>query len=112
MSDEKQSTESTPTVRDAGDRYEIVVDGAVAGLTQYLDHGEQRIFFHTEVGERYEGQGLASILVHDALTDTVARGKRIVPICPYVAKYVRRHHDFDDNLDPVTPDAIAAVQSS
>ena len=30
---------------------------------------------------------------------------------PYVAKYVKTHHDFDDILDPVTPDALAAVEA-
>lgn len=104
------ATPNSPVVRDAGDRYEIAVDGEVAGLTQYLDRGEQRIFFHTEVDDRFAGQGLAGILVHDALAATVASGRRIVPICPYVAKYLQRHHDFDDHVDPVTSEAIAAVQ--
>ncbi|MFF0818009.1 GNAT family N-acetyltransferase [Rhodococcus sp. NPDC003318] len=110
MTDE-QKTDASPTVRDAGDRYEIVVGGEVAGFTEYLDRGAQRIFFHTEVDERFAGQGLAGILVHEALTATVAAGLRIVPICPYVAKYVGKHHDFDAQLDPVTPDALAAVQA-
>lgn len=110
MTDEQQ-TGSAPTVRDAGDRYEIVVHGEVAGFTEYLDQGAQRIFFHTEVDERFAGQGLAGILVHEALTGTVAAGRRIVPVCPYVAKYVGKHHDFDAELDPVTPDALAAVRA-
>ncbi len=41
---------------DAHHRYEIVVDGKRAGLTEYRDHGEQRVFFHTEVGDAYAGQ--------------------------------------------------------
>lgn len=33
-----------------------------------------------------------------------ALGLRIVPVCPYVAKYLTKHHDFDDITDPVTPE--------
>ncbi|MFD1811930.1 GNAT family N-acetyltransferase [Rhodococcus gannanensis] len=108
MTDHPNPTE--PAVRDAGDRYEITVGGEVAGLTQYLDHGNQRIFFHTEVDDRFAGQGLAGILVHDALADTVTAGKRIVPICPYVARYLTKHPELADSVDPVTDEAIAAVR--
>lgn len=44
-----------------------------------------------------------------ALADTRTAGLRIVPVCPYVAKYVQTHHEVDDLLDPVTPAALAAV---
>ncbi|WP_137875514.1 GNAT family N-acetyltransferase [Rhodococcus sp. Q] len=98
-------------VRDAGDRYEITVGGEVAGLTQYLDHDNQRIFFHTEVDDRFAGQGLAGILVHDALAATIAAGRRIVPICPYVAKYLTKHPELADSVDPVTAEAVSAVQA-
>ncbi len=96
----------SPLVRrvDAEELYEIVVDGRRAGLTAYRDRGEQRVFFHTEVGEEYGGQGLAARLVLDALTDVRASGKRIVPICPYVARYLERHDGFADLVDPVTPE--------
>ena len=57
------------------------------------------------------GKGLAGVLVSAALTDAREAGKRIVAVCPYVAKYVKTHHDFDDILDPVTPAALAAVEA-
>ncbi|MFI9649473.1 GNAT family N-acetyltransferase [Streptomyces sp. NPDC052040] len=92
---------------EARNRYEILVDGERAGLTAYRDRGEQRVFFHTEVDEAYAGQGLASRLVQEALTDVRARGKRIVPVCPYVAKFLKRHEEFADITDPVTPEVLA-----
>lgn len=93
-------------------RFEIEVDGERAGLTAYVDAGDQRIFYHTEIGEKFGGRGLATALISAALTDTRAAGKRIVPICPFVKGYVDKHHDFDDIIDPVTPAAIAAVRDS
>jgi predicted GNAT family acetyltransferase len=91
-------------------RYEITVDGERAGLTVYLDQRDQRIFFHTEIEERFAGRGLGSRLIADALADTRAVGLRIVPVCPFVARYVEKHHEVDDIVDPVTPAALAAVR--
>ncbi|MFD0112987.1 GNAT family N-acetyltransferase [Streptomyces sp. NPDC058320] len=87
-------------------RYEILVDGVRAGLTAFRDHGAQRVFFHTEVDEAYAGQGLAGRLVQEALTDVRKSGKRIVPVCPYVAKFCKKHEEFADITDPVTPDVL------
>ena len=93
-------------------RYEVFADGEAAGFAAYIDLGDQRIFYHTVVEERFAGRGLAGQLVSAALADTRAVGKRIVPVCPYVAKYVKSHHDFDDIVDRVTPQALAAVRAA
>ncbi|MEV7279422.1 GNAT family N-acetyltransferase [Streptomyces sp. NPDC093111] len=100
---------STPVVRrvDARHRYEILVDEQRAGLTAYRDRDDRRVFFHTEVDEAYAGQGLASILVENALNDVRASGLRIVPVCPYVAKFLKKHEEFADITDPVTPEVLS-----
>ncbi|MFF3517147.1 GNAT family N-acetyltransferase [Streptomyces sp. NPDC002573] len=95
---------------DARHRYEILVDGKRAGLTAYRDHDAQRVFFHTEVDEAFAGQGLAGRLVEEALTDVRAQGKRIVPVCPYVAKFLKKHEEFSDITDPVTPEILAWLE--
>ncbi|WP_327315688.1 GNAT family N-acetyltransferase [Streptomyces sp. NBC_01235] len=99
---------AAPTVerRDNRHRYEILVDGKRVGLTAYRDRGEQRVFYHTEVDDALAGQGLAAQLVHEALTDVRRSGKRVVPVCPYVAKYLARHGEFSDITDPVTPEVL------
>lgn len=102
----------TTDVTLAGDRFEIAVDGTRAGLTQFLDTGGQRIFFHTEVGDEFEGQGLASELVARALDATREAGLRVVPVCPYVKRFVGRHEEYADLVDPVTPEAVAAVRAA
>ncbi|MBD0690559.1 GNAT family N-acetyltransferase [Streptomyces sp. CBMA123] len=100
------STPSTPVVAraDAPHRYEIRVDGELAGFTEYLDHDGQRVFYHTLVEDAFAGRGLAGQLVQEALTDVRAAGKRIVPICPYVAKFLIKHPEFADITDEVTPE--------
>ncbi|MGW0881856.1 GNAT family N-acetyltransferase [Streptomyces sp. NPDC002671] len=99
---------AVPTVEriDGKNRYEILVDGKRAGLTAYRDRGDQRVFYHTEVDDAFAGQGLASILVREALTDVRDSGKRIVPVCPYVAKFLKKHAEFADITDPVTPEIL------
>jgi predicted GNAT family acetyltransferase len=97
-----------PVVRhvEARHRYEILVDSKSAGLTAYRDRDDQRVFYHTEVDDAFAGQGLASVLVQQALTDVRASGKRIVPVCPYVAKFLKKHDEFTDITDPVTPEIL------
>ena len=102
-------TDEQIAVQNSPGRYEISVDGEPAGFTQYLDRDHQRIFFHTEVDERFSGRGLANKLITGALTDTRAAGRRIVPVCPFVAAYLKRHDDFADIVDPITPAALAAI---
>jgi predicted GNAT family acetyltransferase len=91
-------------------RYEIALGGTRVGLAAYVDDRDRRIFHHTEVDDAYGGRGLAGTLVRDALTDTRAAGRRIVPLCPYVRRWVGTHDGFADVLDPVTREALATVE--
>ena len=44
-------------------RYEVRVDGDVAGFARYVRHPSHLDFVHTEIGSRFEGRGLAGRLV-------------------------------------------------
>lgn len=79
-------------------RYEIFVDGTLAGLTQAIEDGEVVTMPHTKVFDEFEGQGLASVLVAGALDDIRLRGKRIIAECPYVARFVEKHPVYADLL--------------
>jgi uncharacterized protein len=86
------------TVRDNPDelRYEVLVDGQVAGLLFYRAREGELVLVHTEVADEFEGQGIGSRLVAGALDDIRARGLRIVPICPFVKGYLGRHPEYTD----------------
>ncbi|WP_156159094.1 GNAT family N-acetyltransferase [Demequina gelatinilytica] len=77
-------------VEDRG-RYELLVDGALAGVAEFRWRSGRIVFTHTEVASAYEGRGLGSVLARDALADAAARGEVIVPVCPFMAAYLRRH---------------------
>jgi predicted GNAT family acetyltransferase len=114
MSNAQRDENAEPNVANVPQRhrYEITTDGEPAGFTVYTDQGDQRIFYHTEIDDRFAGRGLGSKLIVAALADTRASNKRAVAVCPFVARYVKTHHDFDDILAPVTPAALAAVRAA
>jgi hypothetical protein len=61
---------------------------------------------HTEVNARYEGRGIGGRLAHAALDAAVEAGEVIVPDCPFVAEYVRRHPDFLEHVDEASRAAL------
>jgi predicted GNAT family acetyltransferase len=101
MTNDKTGAEATVGAEDG--KYTIAVDGETVGLAAVADRGEQRVFYHTEVDERFGGRGLANILVQQALEATRADGKRVVATCPMVAAFINKHPEFTDITDPVTP---------
>lgn len=104
---------SESVTRETGpDRYEITVDGESAGFARFIDDGDRRVFFHTEIGDEYGGRGLAKKLVQQALESSRSDGKRIVPVCPFVAKFVSNSDEFADLVDKPTPATLALVPKS
>jgi predicted GNAT family acetyltransferase len=88
----------TTEVRDnpSENRYEILVDGALAGFTVYEPTETVLAFVHTEVDEAYAGQGLAKILVTETLNDVRARGLAVLPFCPYVRGFIKKNPEYVD----------------
>jgi uncharacterized protein len=77
-------------------RYEVTRDGAPAGFTAYRRQPGQILFVHTEVDERFEGRGLGSRLIHDALKDARKQKLAVVPLCPFVRSFIQRHPEYVD----------------
>ncbi len=82
-----------------GSRYEIVVDGAVAGFAEYQMTEDRMVFTHTEIEDGHEGEGFGSLLVKGALDDVRSAGRQIVPVCPFVTAYIDRHQEYADLVD-------------
>jgi predicted GNAT family acetyltransferase len=74
--------------RTALSRYEIRVDGDLAGLADYRLGEDEITFTHTETRPEFGGQGLASKLVEFAVTDARSRNLEIIPICPFVKDWI------------------------
>ena len=96
----RDRTGAEVTVTAEPGRFNIAVDGHHVGLADYVDRDGRRTFPHTQVSTRYQGRGLATILVAEALRETREAGLRIVPACSMVADYIDKHPEFDDITDP------------
>jgi predicted GNAT family acetyltransferase len=56
------------------------------------------VFTHTEVDDAFEGRGVGSVLVHEALEAVRAEGGHVVALCPFVREYVERHPEYAELL--------------
>jgi predicted GNAT family acetyltransferase len=76
------------------ERYEIAVDGELAGFVQYRLRPGLIAFIHTEIDPRFEGQGLGSQLALGALEDARARELAVLPFCPFINGFISRHREY------------------
>ncbi|MEA2146570.1 MAG: uncharacterized protein QOG59_2157, partial [Solirubrobacteraceae bacterium] len=77
-------------------RYEAVVDGELAGFAAYRTQPGLISFVHTEVEDAFEGRGVGSILIREALEDVRRRGFEVLPFCPFVNSFIAEHREFVD----------------
>lgn len=85
-------------------RFEIAVGGEVAGFAQYRRRPGLIAFVHTEIDPRFEGRGLGGELIGQALDASRAGGLAVLPFCPFVNAYIKRHHEYAD----LVPDGYRA----
>lgn len=90
-----------PTVVDVPEqsRFEVRVDGSVAGAAEYRREDGRVVVTHTEIDDAHEGEGLGSALASGALDAIRAAGNRVVPVCPFTAGYIDRHEEYADLVD-------------
>jgi predicted GNAT family acetyltransferase len=83
------------------ERFEIAVDGELAGFTVYQERGNNYALLHTEIDDRYAGQGLGSILIRHTLDDLRSRGIGVLPYCPFVRAFLAKNRDYADLAKPI-----------
>jgi predicted GNAT family acetyltransferase len=76
-------------------RFETQVDGLRA-LIAYRQFPDRIVFTHTEVPPALEGPGVAAKLARTALDFARAHHLRVVPLCPYVTSFLRKHAEYHD----------------
>ncbi|MEM9142717.1 MAG: GNAT family N-acetyltransferase [Bacteroidota bacterium] len=74
-------------------QYEIHVDGRVPRI-EYIKAQDKIYLTHTEVPKGLEGRGIGSSLVKLVLEDVAKKGLTLVPLCPFVALYLKRHPEW------------------
>jgi len=88
-----------PSVRDnpARNRFELETEHGTAFADYHVD-GETITFPHTVVPRAAEGQGVGSKLIGAALAAARERGLTVIPLSSFVATYIERHPETQDQV--------------
>jgi predicted GNAT family acetyltransferase len=78
----------------AVNRFEITVDGELAGFAEYDRYEKEIAFLHTEIDPAFEGKGLGSQLVREALESVREQKLEVLPYCAFVRAWIARHPEY------------------
>jgi predicted GNAT family acetyltransferase len=82
-------------INSESNRMELAVGANTAFINYKLSH-ELLYLIHTEVPEELEGKGVGSAIVLKALQYAKDEHLKIVPLCPFVQAYLKRHPEWND----------------
>jgi len=86
------------TVTDAPERERFEAHdeaGALAGVLTYQLTGAIIAYTHTRVDPDFEHAGVGSALARAAMDDARARGRTVVPICPFLSAWLDEHKEYE-----------------
>src|SRR6266851_5182166 len=94
----ESSATGSPVLTDnpAASRYELHVDGKLAGFVEYRLRGEVISLVHTEVEPAFQGEHLATHLARYSLDDARKRELAVLPFCPYITSWIKKHPEYTD----------------
>lgn len=79
----------------ADNRFEVQ-EGENLAVIDYYREGNDIVFTHTGVPDALGGQGVASKMAKIALEYARSAELGVVPLCPFVRAYIRRHPEYQD----------------
>lgn len=74
-------------------QYEMHVDGEIVRI-EYIRALNKIYLTHTEVPRSLEGRGLGSQIVKSVLEDIDEKELILIPMCPFVAGYIKKHPEW------------------
>lgn len=83
---------------EAQKRFEITYNGYPAFIN-YEETPGQIALVHTEVPPGLEGMGAGTALVEKTLEHIQQSGKKLLPFCPFVFAYIKRHPQWKAIVD-------------
>ena len=71
-------------------QYELLIEGSIAFI-EYIIAKDEIYLTHTEVPKELGGRGIAKSMVKSALEEVKSKGLKLIPLCPFVAMYIKRN---------------------
>lgn len=94
MTDISTNKDEIPVVDNPdASQFQARVDGHLA-FVSYARRGDLIILTHTEVPRELQGRGLGNVLAHAVLERARHEQWKVVPRCPFIAKYIARHREY------------------
>jgi predicted GNAT family acetyltransferase len=78
-------------------RFDIHVDGELAGFADYKLRDQTIVFPHTEIDPKFGGKGLGTTLIEYALEEVIGDGLLVSPLCSFVSNFVQKNPDKYSN---------------
>lgn len=75
-------------------QFELNTEGKLSIVVYQFVDDETLALTHTEVHPDLEGKGVGSALVQGVLEFAERNNLHIVPLCPFVAAYIKRHPEW------------------
>lgn len=82
----------------AGHRFEMKTPVGDAFI-EYRKAPGRITLLHTEVDPALEGKGAASAIVEKTLAFIEASHLKLIPLCPYVVSFLKRHPEWNRIVD-------------
>ncbi|MEM6722712.1 MAG: GNAT family N-acetyltransferase [Bacteroidota bacterium] len=79
----------------AAKQYEFHIGDQIARI-EYIKAADRIFLTHTEVPQSLEGQGIGSAIIKAALEEVKANNWTLIPMCPFVAMYIKKHPEWKD----------------
>ena len=74
-------------------QYEFHIEEFIPRI-EYIKAKNQIFLTHTEIPNFLAGKGVGAVLVKQALEDIKQKDLTLVPLCPFVALYIKRHPEW------------------
>jgi hypothetical protein len=68
-------------------------------VLEYQQQEGRLVITHTGVPASLEGRGMGSSLARAGLDYARQKGLMVVPLCSFIAGYIRKHPEFQDLLE-------------
>ena len=83
-------------------RYAATVDGKAGEAELTISKASDTLVIadHTFVPEHMRGAGVGRVMIEALIADARAKGRRIVPLCPFVRAHAEKHReDLSDVIE-------------